>query len=157
MLRCLTCRLGCGVLSSETVDWHAARWMAQGKIKETYTMKPKARPQVAQEQSPSRFFIVDNGTVRDLEPQEYSRAPLYETLGSYSVERRFVKPEDKADILYEGKKPPKQTVPVLISHNGHATVLASWSDLESNPESLMNVSEVRVARAVKQVFVLKPL
>lgn len=157
VLRCLTCRLGCDVLSSEAVDWHAARWMAEGKIKETYTMKPKARPQAPQEQSPSRFFIVDNGAVRDLEPQEFSRAPVYETVGSYAVERRFVKPEDKADIVYEGKKPPKQTVPVLVAHDGTATVLASWSDLESNPESLMDVKEVRVARAVKQVFVLKPL
>ncbi len=157
LLRCLTCRLSCDVSFSKAADLHAAQWVAAGKIKEAYTMKAKARPQAVQEQSPSRFFIVENGTVRDLEPQEYSRAPVYETLGSYAVERRFVKPEEKVDIVYEGKKPPKQTVPVLVSNNGTATVLESWKDLESHPESLMEVKEVRVARAVKQVFVLKPL
>ncbi len=120
-------------------------------------MKPKARPLAVEEHSPSRYFIVENGTVRDLEPEEYSRTPVYETVGSYSVERRFVKPEEKVEIVYEGKRPPKQTVPVLVSHNGTATVLSSWNDLESHPESLAEVKEVRVARAVKQVFVLKAL
>lgn len=120
-------------------------------------MKSKARPHAVEEQNPSRYFIVENGTVRDLEPEEYSRTLVYETVGSYSVERRFVKPEEKAEIVYEGKRPPKQTVPVLVSHNGTATVLSSWHDLESHPEILAEVKEVRPARAVKQVFVLKPL
>lgn len=157
LLRCLTCRLPCPALTSAAEDDHVALWVAAGRIKETYTMKPKARPEEPDKVSSTRFFVVENGTVRDLPPEEYCRIPVYETVGCYVVERRFVKPEEKADLVFEGKKPPKQTIPVLVSHNGSAVVLDSWEDLEAHPERLTDVKEVKIARVVKQVFVLKPL
>lgn len=157
LLRCLTCRPPCAASAVAVAGPDVAVWVAAGKIKEAYTMKPKVRPQETREETSSRFFLVENGTLRDLSPDEYSPIPVYESLGSYGVERRFVKPEEKADLVFEGKKPPKQTIPVLVLKNDTATVLSSWEELESNPERLSEVKEVRIARAVKQVFILKPL
>ncbi|MEJ5366108.1 MAG: hypothetical protein WHS86_13480 [Desulfosoma sp.] len=157
LLRCLTCRPPCAASAAAVAEPNAALWVAAGKIKEAYTMKPKVRAQETREESPARFFLVEDGTLRDLNPDEYSPATVYEALGSYGVERRFVKPEEKGDLVFEGKKPPKQTVPVLVLKNGTAAVLSSWDELISNPERLSEAKEVRVARAVKQVFVLKAL
>ena len=157
LLRCLTCRPPCPASAVAVAEPHVAVWVAAGKIKEAYTMKPKVRSQETPHESPARFFLVEDGTVRELNPEEYSPATVYEAVGSYGVERRFVKPEEKADLVFEGKKPPKDTVPVLVLKNGTAAVLSSWDELASEPARLAEAKEVRVARAVKQVFVLKPL
>jgi hypothetical protein len=58
-------------------------------------------------------------------------------------------------MVFEGKKPSKKTVPILVRNGGECDLLASWEELESEPSRLSNVHEVVGAMPVKQVFVLK--
>jgi hypothetical protein len=74
---------------------------------------------------------------------------------SFSVECRLVRPEDPGNLLFEGKKPSKKTIPIVITKSGETKLLESWESLESDPEHLIHASEVIGATPVKQVFVLK--
>ncbi|SHF04203.1 hypothetical protein SAMN02745206_01238 [Desulfacinum infernum DSM 9756] len=160
LLRCLVCKTPCDQArrgNPDDVGAAADALVEAGRIKEYFVMTAKARSQEKTPESAPRFFFLENGSLRELKSDEYSRTTVYEAIGSYGVERRFVRPEEKNDILYEGKKPPKKTVPLLVLKDGGEVILSDWKELEAEPERLAAVQEVVVARPVKQVFVLKAL
>ena len=100
-------------------------------------------------------FLVDNGRMQPFIPQDYTTSTLYEAVESFQVESRFVKPEEPGNLIIEGKRPTKRTVPILILKGGDCVLLDSWEKLEAEPSQLANVEEVIGAIPVKQVFVLK--
>lgn len=156
--RCLVCKTPCDeTRRREDMGAAADALVEAGRIKEYFVMTAKARSQEKPAESSPRFFFLENGTLRELQDDQYSRTTVYEAVGSYGVERRFVRPEEKNNILYEGKKPPKKTVPLLVLKENDEVVLSDWKELEAEPERLAAVKEVVVARPVKQVFVLKAL
>jgi len=100
-------------------------------------------------------FLLEDGRLKPFSVSEYTRSTLYDVVESFSVECRLVKPEESDQPIYEGKKPSKKTVPILVSSKGEYVLMASWEDLETHPEKLADVKEVIGAAPVKQVFVLK--
>jgi len=100
-------------------------------------------------------FLMEDGRLKPFSVSEYTRSTLYDVVESFSVECRLVKPEESDQPIYEGKKPSKKTVPILVSSKGEYVLMASWEDLETHPEKLADVKEVIGAAPVKQVFVLK--
>jgi hypothetical protein len=100
-------------------------------------------------------FILDNGRIEPVSADSYTASTLYRTVDSFSVECRLVKPEEPGSMLFEGKKPSKKTVPILVGRDGECVLLNSWEELESEPSRLSNAHEVLGALPVKQVFVLK--
>jgi hypothetical protein len=104
----------------------------------------------------NEFFLIGNdGKLQPLSPAEYTPATIFQAVETFVVERKFVKPEDPGNIVYEGKKPSRKTMPILITREGEHIALDSWEALEANPEQLANASEVIGATTVKQVFVLR--
>ena len=101
------------------------------------------------------IFILDNGRIEPVSPDSYMASTLYQTVESFSVECRLVKPEEPGSMVFEGKKPSKKTVPILVGRDGECVLLNSWEELESEPSRLVNTQEVLGAMPVKQVFVLK--
>jgi hypothetical protein len=71
------------------------------------------------------------------------------------VECRLVRPEETANLVFEGKKPSKKTIPIIVTKNGDTLLLDSWESLESNPEQLAEAVEVMGASPARQVFVLR--
>lgn len=118
-------------------------------------MKSKNPPKESAPESSTRLFILEDGKLRTFDPSEYARSALYEAEDVYAVERRFVRPEEKSDVLYEGKRPAKKTVPLLRLKDSEEARLGDWQDLEARPEQLADVEEVIAAVPVKQVFVLR--
>lgn len=102
-----------------------------------------------------RVFLLENGRLKPFSMEDYTRSTLYDVVESFSVECRLVKPEESDQPIYEGKKPSKKTVPILVTKKGEYVLMASWEDLEAHPEKLAEVSEVIGVSPVKQVFVLK--
>ncbi len=103
-----------------------------------------------------RLFFIEEGRLRDISSDHYASSVVYRMEECFVVERRFVKPGDSGDIVYEGKKPSrKTTVPVLALQNGEHVVLSSWDELDQQPERLADVREVIGASPVKQVFILR--
>jgi len=102
-----------------------------------------------------RVFLLEDGRLKPFLTTEYTRSTLYDVVEAFSVECRLVKPEDSDQPVYEGKKPSRRTVPILITRTGEAVLVSSWEELEANPEKLADVDEVLGATPVKQVFVLK--
>ncbi len=100
-------------------------------------------------------FILDNGRIEPVSPESYMASTLYQTVESFSVECKLVKPEEPGSMVFEGKKPSKKTVPILVGRDGECVLLNSWEELESEPSRLSNAREVIGAMPVKQVFVLK--
>ncbi len=100
-------------------------------------------------------FLLEDGRLKPFSMSEYTRSTLYDVLESFTVECRLVKPDDSDQPIYEGKKPSRKTVPILVTRKGEYLLMASWEDLEAHPEKLAEVSEVIGASPVKQVFVLK--
>jgi hypothetical protein len=100
-------------------------------------------------------FILENGRIEPVTPESYLSSTLYQTVESFSVECRLVKPEEPGSMVFEGKKPSKKTVPILVGRDGECVLLNSWEELESEPSRLANAREVLGALPVKQVFVLK--
>ena len=76
-------------------------------------------------------------------------------MDSFSVECRLVRPEEPGSMVFEGKKPSRKTVPILVKKDGECVLLNSWDELESEPSKLADAHEVLGALPVKQVFVLK--
>lgn len=108
-----------------------------------------------EEQSGRRIFLLEDGKLKPFRVSDYTRSILYEVVESFSVECRFVKPEDADQPIYEGKKPSRKTVPILVTRSGESVLMSSWEDLEAHPEKLAEVEEVIGAAPLRQVFVLR--
>jgi len=121
--------------------------------------KDKTSPQQSSEQitgdREAGVFLLENGKLKPFRVEEYTASTLYQRVESFSVECKLVRPEEPAALLYEGKKPSKKTVPIIVTKNDECVLLESWEDLESKPERLSDADEVIGAVPVKQVFVLK--
>jgi hypothetical protein len=176
--RCLLCREGCptgkDVRGGGNEGLEAL--IKSGKYKEQYVMKrkeetiPKEKASSAtgtqgiqergdqKDESPAesrKLFLMDNGRLRPLSTEDYTPATLYQMVESYSVECRLVRPEETANLVFEGKKPSKKTIPIIVTKNGDTLLLDSWESLESNPEQLAEAVEVMGASPARQVFVLR--
>ncbi len=101
------------------------------------------------------LFILDGGRIEPVSPDSYLASTIYQTVDSFNVECKLVKPEEAGGMVFEGKKPSKKTVPILVGLDGECVLLNSWEELESEPSRLANAREVLGAMPVKQVFVLR--
>lgn len=117
---------------------------AQGKTKEND--KPAAEP---------GLFLLEDGRLKPFSLEDYTTSTLYQVVEAFSVECKLVRPDDPNALLYEGKKPSKKTLPILVGKDGECVLLDSWDVLEAEPERLGEAAEVLGATPVKQVFVLK--
>jgi len=147
-----------------------------GKYEERFVMKRKEKVNKAEASTPSEsvkenlakesgkgseeqdvqdLFLLDNGELKPFKAEDYTTSTLYQRLESYSVECKLVRPEDPGNLLYEGRKPSKKTIPIVVTKSDGCLLLESWEQLESNPEQLADAAEVIGAAPVKQVFVLK--
>jgi hypothetical protein len=145
--------------------------LKSGKFRERFIMKRKeesVRKQPVHETEHSetpaeaksnvkdtRIFLLEDGKLKAFSPEDYTASTLYEVVESYSVECRLVRPEDPGTLVFEGKKPSKKTVPIIVSKDGDCILLESWERLESSPEQLTDALEVIGASPVKQAFVLR--
>lgn len=175
--RCLLCREQC--YSEHGSDGRAVGALEiltrSGRYKERFVMKrkeiiaPKDEP-LPKTQDAGRtdlveigedddggegIFLLQNGKIRPFIAQDYTASVLYQVVESFAVECRLVRPEEPASLLFEGKRPSKKTVPIIVSKGGESILLDSWEDLESRPEQLADATEVIGATPVKQVFVLR--
>ena len=100
-------------------------------------------------------FLFEEGRIKPFSAEEYTASTLYQAIEAFSVECRLVRPEEPGNMVFEGKKPSKKTVPILVKKNGECVILNSWEDLESQPAQLAEARDVVGAMPVKQVFVLK--
>lgn len=101
------------------------------------------------------LFLLENGKLQPFSTDNYTESILYQMVESYSVECKLVRPEDPANLIYDGKRPSKKTLPIVLTKSGESLLLESWEALEAKPEQLANADEVIGAMPVKQVFVLK--
>lgn len=100
-------------------------------------------------------LILEEGRLIPFTASEYTTSTLYERVEAFSVECRMVRPEDPGHVIFEGKKPSRKTVPVLVKRDGESMLLDSWESLEAQPEQLADAVEVLGVTAVKQIFVLR--
>lgn len=145
-----------------------------GKLKERFVMKKKqewaSQKKMASEEaqgglSPDtgksgepaldEVYMMDDGRLKPFPKEQYTPSTLYEIAESFEVQCRLVKPDDPGSILYEGKKPSKKTVPVILKKDGETLFLDSWGSLDEDPSRLADAHEVLGVVPVKQVFVLK--
>lgn len=177
--RCLLCRRDCYSLEKATGGFDEAFRMllSSGKYKERFIMKRKdtaapkdqltlwqkekevavETPSVEEEtgEAAQTVFYFDEGKLKPFLKDQYTRTTLYQLTESFAVECRLVRPEDPGNIVFDGKKPSKKTLPIIITRSGESTLLESWESLESDPRLLAEAVEVIGVTAVKQVFVLK--
>jgi len=111
--------------------------------------------ETAEQENGSNVFLLENGKIQPFSADKYTASTLYQTVDSFSVECRLVRPEEPGNMVFEGKKPSKKTVPILVKKDGECELLNSWEELESEPSRLANAREVVGALPVKQVFILK--
>lgn len=175
--RCLLCRENCySARKAEGGFDEAFRMLLDsGKYKERFVMKRKensvskdqltlwqketdvqapAREEDVEDPLQSVFFLED-GKLKPLSKEQYTRTILYQLAESFAVECRLVRPEDPGNLVFEGKKPSRKTVPIVISRSGEPVLLESWESLETDPQLLSNAAEVIGVTPVKQVFVLR--
>ena len=112
-------------------------------------------PKTAAQENGNTVFLLDNGRIEPFSTDAYTASTLYQAVDSFSVECRLVRPEESGNMVFEGKKPSRKTVPILVGKDGECVLLNSWEELESEPSRLANAHEVLGALPVKQVFVLK--
>lgn len=126
-------------------------------LPEADDLQQKKDPAAASEEGRSGqgVFLMEDGRLQPFQPQHYTTSVLYEAVESFQVESRFVRPEEPGNLIIEGKRPTKRTVPILILKNGECALLESWEKLEAEPSQLADASEVIGVIPVKQVFVLK--
>lgn len=175
--RCLLCNKDCYAEGDRQGGVEAALeiLLKSGKYEERFVMKRKEKstandpstagekgkinPQKASEETTQNeqedVFLLENGKLKPFRTEDYTASILYQRIESFSVECKLVRPEEPAALLYEGKKPSKKTVPIIVTKNDDCLLLESWEDLESKPEQLSDANEVIGAVPVKQVFVLK--
>ncbi len=103
----------------------------------------------------SNVFLLEDGKIKPFSPEEYTASTLYQAVDSFSVECRLVRPEEPGSMVFEGKKPARKTIPVLVKKSGDCVILNSWEELESQPSQLAETRDVVGVMPVKQVFVLK--
>jgi hypothetical protein len=101
------------------------------------------------------LFLMEDGRIRPISSNEYTSSTLYQAIESFSIECKLVRPEESGNMVFEGKKPSKKTVPILVKRDGECVILNSWEELESQPSQLADAQDVVGAMPVKQVFVLK--
>jgi hypothetical protein len=116
---------------------------------------PEGSEKTSEEPLDGRVFLLEEGKLKPFSPEDYSTSTLYQAVDSFQVESKLVRPEEPGNLIFEGKKPSKRTVPVMIARNGDAVLFASWEELESNPTPLSEATEVMGVVPVRQVFVLK--
>ena len=178
--RCLLCREACyPVRHGPDGEGRALELLLKtGKYKERYVMKrkenliPQERPSleaVERKNEPreesqraaknavpeQRVFLLEDGKLKPFTREDYTASTLYQVVESYVVECRLVRPEDPGNLIFEGKKPSRKTVPIVVTKDGTHRLLESWESLESQPEQLSDAAEVIGAAPVKQVFVLR--
>ncbi len=179
--RCLLCRHNCYSVEKATGGFDEAFRMllSSGKYKERFIMKrkesvaskdqltlwQKEKDKEIAAQSPSvddeagetvqTVFYFDEGKLKPFLKDHYTATTLFQLTDSFAVECRLVRPEDPGNIIFDGKKPSKKTVPIIITRSGESKLLESWESLESDPQLLADAAEVIGVTAVKQVFVLK--
>ena len=100
-------------------------------------------------------FLLEDGKIRPISQDEYTASTLFQAVESFSIECRLVRPDEPGNMVFEGKKPSKKTVPILIKKDGECMIMNSWEELESQPSQLADAQDVVGAMPVKQVFVLK--
>ena len=103
----------------------------------------------------NNIFLLADGRIEPFSADEYTASTLFQAVDSFGVECKLVRPEEPGNMVFEGKRPSRKTVPILIGKDGECVLLDSWEDLESDPSRLANTREVLGAIPVKQVFVLK--
>ncbi|MGC9195944.1 MAG: hypothetical protein ACP5IL_10880 [Syntrophobacteraceae bacterium] len=178
VFRCILCRSDCYELRARSPQDELGGVFEilrnSGKFKEHFVMRRKdagktkdgqlsflekeQEEQVAEpeeEKSDSDVFILENGRIEPISSDSYASSTMYRTVDSFSIDCRLVKPEEPGSMVYEGRKPSKKTIPILIGREGDCEILNSWEELESDPSRLANVREVLGVLPVKQVFVLK--
>jgi len=176
--RCVLCRLDCYEMRGRTPEGEISQAFEllrnSGRFKESFVMKRKDNAEViksqlsffgrsgkeqtmetAQQKNGNNVFLLDNGRIEPFSSDAYTASTLYQGVDSFSVECRLVRPEEPANMVFEGKRPSKKTVPILVGKGGECVLLDSWEELESEPSRLADVYEVLGALPVKQVFVLK--
>jgi len=171
--RCLLCRDDCYAFRRNRGDDDGMleKLIRSGKIKEHFFMKRKDTPRNELESPESAIpssesaavselegnglFLLEDGKLRPFSLEEYTAATLYEVVESFGVECKLVRPEDPGNVLFEGKRPSRKTVPIFIKKNGDCALVASWETVEANPEQLSEVREVLGAIPVRQAFVLR--
>jgi hypothetical protein len=112
---------------------------------------PKA-PSLSRE---NELFYIEDGKLQPFSSEDYTPSTIFQVMELFVVDRKLVRPEDPDSIIYDGKKPSKKTIPVIVTKKGNHLVLNSWDELETNPGQLADATEVIGATPVKQVFVLK--
>lgn len=176
--RCLLCKQVCypDRRGSGEGDSALEILINSGKYKEIWVMKRKqqaierdsaAALQIAQEPEPdtvekndqpaaeSGLFLLEDDRLKPFSPENYTTATLYQVTEAFSVECKLVRPDDPNALVYEGKKPSKKTMPILVGKDGASVLMDSWEALETELGRLSEAAEVLGATAVKQVFVLK--
>jgi hypothetical protein len=146
-----------------------------GRFKECFVMKRKENAEVIQNSQLSFFeqngndqltettgqeesnnvFLLADGRIEPFSADSYTASTLFQAVDSFSVECKLVRPEEPGNMVFEGKRPSRKTVPILVGKNGECVLLSSWEELESDPSRLAAAHEVLGALPVKQVFVLK--
>lgn len=174
--RCLLCNQNCygdNRIEQEIND-AVAVLLKTGRYRERFIMKRKANileetrtiaddayemevnsEDSDQGTSPGALFMLEDGSLKTFSPADYTTSMLYKAVETFVVETKLVRPEEPGHVVYEGKKPARKTVPILISKAGEAILCESWESLEANPTILSNVREVVGSVPVRQVFVLK--
>jgi hypothetical protein len=172
--RCLLCRLDCYPNCRTGSEAASAFEILKnsGKYKERFVMKRKdniariQNDQLVESREESglqemetldekRVFLLEEGKLIPFATENYTSSILYQVVEAFSVECRLVRPEDPASLMYEGKRPAKKTVPIIITKSGDSMLLESWEELESKPEQLVDAVEVIGAVPVRQAFVLR--
>ena len=174
--RCLLCKDSCDAAGKGIgdVDDLLELLLKSGKYRERFLMKRKANvievdqklfkgdskqfdedEKGSQEQLDGRVFLLEEGQLKPFLAEEFTTSTLYQVMDSFQVESKLVRPEEPGNLVFEGKKPSKRTVPVMIAQDGNATLFASWEALESDPSPLSGSREVVGVVPVRQIFVLK--
>lgn len=128
----------------------------QNEISGQSELKEPSEPNGQKAQNGDKgVFLLEEGRIRPISRDEYTASTLYQAVESFSIECRLVRPDESGSMVFEGKKPSKKTVPILIKKSGECVMLGSWEELESQPSQLVDAQDVVGAMPVKQVFVLK--
>jgi hypothetical protein len=175
--RCLLCKDNCYVAQKKAADVDNSLdiLLKSGKYRERFLMKRKAQVidvdkhlfegdarvadtvEKSDEAQPldGRVFLLEEGKLKPFSPDDYTTSTLYQVIDSFRVESKLVRPEEPGNLVFEGKKPSKKTVPVMIARQGEVTLFPSWDELEADPTPLADAAEVMGVVAVRQIFVLK--
>jgi hypothetical protein len=108
-----------------------------------------------EQQLDGRVFLLEEGKLKPFSLEDYTASVLYQVVDSFRVESKLVRPEEPGNLVFEGRKPSKRTVPVMVAREGEVTLFPSWEELEANPTPLAEAAEVMGVVPVRQIFVLK--